>query len=220
MKRQGIIYKYTNKKNGKVYIGRTVLKLSVRKLAGYNQYFMRAIAKYGWDGFTEEILATLPEPLLDEAEIRFIEQYEACNPSKGYNVTKGGKDFAISNMKRVIQLDLDGNKIASYNSMTEAGRAVGISPGTIAGVCDKTQPHRKTAAGFRWVFEGDEIEDFVRPASAKRPVEQYDKDGNLLASYGSIADAQKKTGVANPHITKCCKGKLKTTGGFIWKYKE
>ena len=47
---------------------------------------------------------------------------------------------------------------------------------------------------------------------------QYDKSNNLIAKYFSIIDAERNTGVYNPNIVKCCKGKRKTAGGYIWKY--
>ena len=46
---------------------------------------------------------------------------------------------------------------------------------------------------------------------------QYKKDGTFIASYNSIAEAEKATGVHNPNITKVIKGERKTAGGFIWK---
>ena len=53
-----------------------------------------------------------------------------------------------------------------------------------------------------------------------KPVLQFSKDGELIAEYSSIMEAEKNTGCFNPNICACCKGKLKSTGGFIWKYKE
>ena len=58
-----IIYKATNKVNGKVYIGQTTRDLSTRqcqhkwesKNKGGN-YFYRAINKYGFDSFEWEII--------------------------------------------------------------------------------------------------------------------------------------------------------------------
>ena len=53
-----------------------------------------------------------------------------------------------------------------------------------------------------------------------KPVLQFSKDGELIAEYSSIMEAEKNTGCFNPNICACCKGKLKSTGGYIWKYKE
>lgn len=49
-------------------------------------------------------------------------------------------------------------------------------------------------------------------------VKQYDLDGNFIKEYETIAQACKETGVSQPKVTLVCKGRRKTTGGFIWKY--
>lgn len=49
---------------------------------------------------------------------------------------------------------------------------------------------------------------------------QYSKDGKLIAEYPSTREAERQTGCNHCHIGKCCKGKLKSAGGYIWKYKE
>lgn len=52
------------------------------------------------------------------------------------------------------------------------------------------------------------------------PVEQYDLYGNYIIEFSSARGASRVTGVDNSAITKVCKGKRKTAGGFIWKYKD
>lgn len=47
---------------------------------------------------------------------------------------------------------------------------------------------------------------------------QYSKTGEFIAEYPSIAEAERQTGCNHSHICKCCKGKLKSCGGYIWKY--
>jgi len=53
-----------------------------------------------------------------------------------------------------------------------------------------------------------------------KKVNQYTKQGTFVASYTSICEAERLTSVRNANIVQCCKGRLKTTGGFIWKYFE
>ena len=53
-----------------------------------------------------------------------------------------------------------------------------------------------------------------------KSVIQYSKDGEFIAEYSSIMEAEKYTGCNNSIICKCCKGKRKSAGGYIWKYKE
>jgi hypothetical protein len=51
-----------------------------------------------------------------------------------------------------------------------------------------------------------------------KPVLQYNLDGNLIAEYRSMSDAYKTTNIS--HIYDCCNKKLKTCGGYIWRYKN
>ena len=55
---------------------------------------------------------------------------------------------------------------------------------------------------------------------SSKKVIQYDKNMNKIAEYGSIREAERKTGYDNGFISACCKGKYKTAYGYIWRYKE
>lgn len=96
MERKYCIYKYTNKINGKLYIGQTCKTLEDR--AGKNGYcykrcvlFWRAIQKYGWDNFEPEILLNnLTKEEADKKEIEFISYYNSSNKNYGYNLSLGG----------------------------------------------------------------------------------------------------------------------------------
>ena len=49
---------------------------------------------------------------------------------------------------------------------------------------------------------------------------QYSKDGEFIAEYQSTMEAERQTGCYHQHICKCCKGKRKSAGGYIWRYKD
>lgn len=91
-----VVYKHTNKINGKVYIGWTHNENpKIRWHGGTNYmhhvYFGAAIKKYGWDGFDHEILfCGLSDEEVKKKEIELIALYDATNPNKGYNLTNGG----------------------------------------------------------------------------------------------------------------------------------
>lgn len=51
-----------------------------------------------------------------------------------------------------------------------------------------------------------------------RPVTMHSLDGTYIKSFESVAEAVRVTGIKN--IWSACKGYLKTSGGFIWKFKE
>lgn len=52
------------------------------------------------------------------------------------------------------------------------------------------------------------------------PVEQYDLQGNLIATYPSMIDASRAIGVSDSTICRCCKGDIKQARGYVWKYAD
>ena len=57
----------------------------------------------------------------------------------------------------------------------------------------------------------------TRNEKFKKPILQYDLNGNFIKEWPSATDVGKE---ANDNICKCLKGKTKTAYGFVWKYKE
>jgi hypothetical protein len=55
---------------------------------------------------------------------------------------------------------------------------------------------------------------------SSKGVLQYDKNGLLIKEYGSIIEASDFIKIHPSGITGVCKGKHKTAGGYIWKYKN
>ena len=55
--------------------------------------------------------------------------------------------------------------------------------------------------------------------SRKKAIIQYDKQGNKIAEYESIAEACRKNNLNPGDIYKVAVGKGKTGGGYVWKYK-
>lgn len=51
-----------------------------------------------------------------------------------------------------------------------------------------------------------------------KKVAKYSKEGKLIKIYNSVTEAW-RDGNRNPEcIRNCCKGRTKTSGGYIWKY--
>lgn len=55
-------------------------------------------------------------------------------------------------------------------------------------------------------------------ADSRIPVTQLSKSGMVVREWASIADAMRETGIDGSSISKCCRGKLKQTGGYKWQY--
>lgn len=49
---------------------------------------------------------------------------------------------------------------------------------------------------------------------------QYTKEGDFVQEWNCISDAEKKYSIAHGKISAVCKGKRKSAGGYIWKYKD
>lgn len=95
-----LIYKATNRINGKIYIGQTTRSLQ-KRIKGHNNEskrtnyaFHKAIRKHGIENFDFEVLfecQTLEE--LNKKEIELIKELKANNRDIGYNITIGGSSF-------------------------------------------------------------------------------------------------------------------------------
>ncbi len=53
-----------------------------------------------------------------------------------------------------------------------------------------------------------------------KAVSQYNLEGKFIKEFLSTREAERNLGIAHSSIGACCNGKLKTSGGFIWKYKN
>lgn len=54
--------------------------------------------------------------------------------------------------------------------------------------------------------------------SKNTKIAQYDKQGNKIKEWGSIKEASLHLNIRANHITMCCKGVIKSCGGYCWKY--
>lgn len=52
------------------------------------------------------------------------------------------------------------------------------------------------------------------------PVYQFTLDGEFIASYGSMKEAERETGIFSAAIRCCCIGKSHQSGGYIWCYQD
>lgn len=95
---EGIIYKYTNKINKKVYIGQTRYEKS--RICSHknpkisdNTLFHNAIRKYGWENFEYKVLFRINCDNVQDLNITLnskekvaIKYFNSCNKNYGYNI--------------------------------------------------------------------------------------------------------------------------------------
>ena len=54
----------------------------------------------------------------------------------------------------------------------------------------------------------------------KIPVLQFNKAGDFIKEWTSGTEASKALGLYYTTVGACCRGYIKSAGGFIWKYKN
>lgn len=66
------------------------------------------------------------------------------------------------------------------------------------------------------------LEKIYKGSDNKRSIKinQYDLNGNLINTFNGIKEAGRILNICPGHISKCCKGKMKTAYKSIWKYAE
>lgn len=169
----------------KVYIGITSINPLKRWANGcgytHNEYFHRAICKYGWDNVQHEILCDgLSKEEAEVMEIKLIAEYESNNPKYGYNIQNGGnlagknteatrrkmsqsqkgrktpeevkrKQSDAHIVRQIVQMDDNGNILAIWNGVKTAAKALNIPFQNIHD-CVHKKGYRKHAGGYAWRF--------------------------------------------------------------------
>jgi hypothetical protein len=150
-----------------------------------------------------------------------------------YNICYGTTILRKSKkiQKVVVQKDLNGNVLNTFDSIRSAMIATGINECSISRVCNGFV---NSAGGFLWDFKNAEL---YKKAEEKRCarndithkniergkkkektiISQYDKNGVLVAKYSSYMEAAMHLGTNIRNIRKVCKGTFSTLYGFTFK---
>lgn len=121
----------------------------------------------------------------------------------------------LRHIKKVCQYDYDGNLINIYNDCSEASIITGVDKTSINQCC---LGNYKKAGGYIWCYEGDMCNTDIK--FIEQSVDRYDLNNNYIDSYNSITDASNILKINHQNISAVCRGKRKTAGGYIWKYKN
>lgn len=212
----GIIYKWTNKKNCKKYIGQTIhpdkrYQQHKRGERADSQIIDRAILKYGAENFDYTVLLTIHADtreelrgLLDEAEIASIRLEQSYyKTGLGYNMTLGGMTRGSYNHTEETRLKL--SKIKKGKKLSEAAK-------------------RNIAEGHRGLKFTELHKTNLQKAhkADMRRIRQLTVDGVLVAEYDSIKAAERTTGINRGGISACINGRQQRTTGrdgvsYTWK---
>lgn len=115
----------------------------------------------------------------------------------------------------VDQYSIDWILISSYSSIVEASQKTKIQDKKIL---NALYSKKKIANGYRWL-EHNQNPDLIRgdlKNHRQKAIDQYDKNGNLIASYVSIKEAADKTGFKISALSAAICGRCKSSNGYYW----
>lgn len=212
------IYKFTNKVNGKIYIGQSKNITSRFKshLKSHGSKSMQSdISLYGWKSFRFEVLEFIDECdnisfVLNEREQYFIDIHIKMGlnfNTEFYNkeLFVDGHDKIVSDNTKKKQADARRGMILSREHIKSVRNAA-IERNAIQNMKDKRASSEALSRGIRKLCI---------------PVLQYDLDGNFIKEHETQVDAANYIG--KPHheynINKALKGIMFHAYNFQWRYK-
>lgn len=203
-----IIYKATNLLNGKVYIGQTTRTLKERMgehLRHNESVFDKALAKYGIENFKVEVIDTATTTdELNQKEIYWISYYKSFGEN-GYNMCEGGGNTTGYHHTQ-----------AAKHIMSVAKKQTYIGKGNpFYGKHHSEESKQKMSESRKGRVINEEWRKHLSETSPKKVKVHNIETGEI---FNSIKEAAEKYNIIPTHITRVCRGKRKTTGGFHWEY--
>lgn len=203
-----IIYKATNKINGKMYIGQTTRSLDVR-MAEHARHsdlpFDRAIQKYGLENFEVEIIDTANTiEELNQKEIYWIKYYNTYE-GDGYNACLGGENSKGFRHREESKAKMSEKKSKMY--IGENNPFFGKHHSEE--MCKHFSEQRKGRTLT------DEWKKHISESSAQKRRVRNIETGEI---FNSIVEAAEKYNIVPTHISRVCRGERNKTGGYHWEY--
>ena len=204
-----LVYLHRNKINHKCYVGQTCQKPEDRwGKNGWHyrdqQYFYRAIQKYGWDNFDHLILEDdIPAEKIDERECYWAGYYHALAP-EGYSLQVGkytSKETSSVSTKTRSEASKDKWKDENYRQKVSDGRKKMWE--TASQECQEKMLANLDRSGAGGKARSKQVECI-----------------ETKMKYSSTREAERLTGINHANISQACTGKRKTAGKFHWRYIE
>ena len=107
---------------------------------------------------------------------------------------------------------------AEHNRLHKRG--VPLSEDNKQAISDGLKGHSVSEATKKAVSEAHKgvplSEDHIAKLSKK--ILQFTKSGEFIREWPSAIEAQLQLGIAQSSICRCCNGKRKSAGGYVWEY--
>ena len=121
--------------------------------------------------------------------------------------------------KAVIQYNLNGDRMATFESASEAARQTGGSQSKIT-MCCKRQ--RETANDYQWRYYDDiqDVQKVEKRFITGKKVAKCDEEGNILEIFPSFKEAARAVNGTSSAISRVCSGTNIRHKGYKWKLVE
>lgn len=211
--------------SGKRYIGITCTKTNRRWQNGNGyktqQYFYRAINKYGWDNFQHIIIAKgLDEETAKWLEIELIREWNTTNKDKGYNVTLGGEGdngWTPSEETRKKLSEVKKGKTHSEETRKKMSESRKGEKHPMYGKCGENNPNYGK-------HRSEETKKKMSESRIKRGITKSVICVTTNIIFTTIKEGAEYYNCNN--ISSCCKGKRKSAGKLsdgtklVWRFIE
>lgn len=102
------------------------------------------------------------------------------------------------------------------NTITTDNRAENLRWTTVAGNLSNPISKQRRLDTLRRMYVGL----FGESHPKHKGCIQMDLDGNIIKKWGCMSDACRELGIDSGSLTKVCRGRYSTAGGYKWKYSE
>lgn len=216
------IYKITNQKNGKMYIGKTIGTIEDRWRGHLSdshnpqrnaRHLYRAMNYYGVDNFIIEAIEEIEDVnQLAEREQYWISYYDTYH--NGYNETYGGDG------KHYLNYDLICQKYQELGTCKAVAQILGIDAGHVSTILK--------SMGFE-IKRGIKKKVTHTNKTSSKSIDMYDLSNKYICTFNSITEASQwcidneytnaeKIQSVYSGIMRCLRGDIKYSHQHIWRY--
>lgn len=212
------VYKIINLINGKFYIGSTSREFygrykqhvnTFKNNKNYCKKLNNAFKKYGIENFEFTLLEITTKENVISTEQKYLDlgfDYNIClkansklgckHSEETKNKLRSGNHINI-HKKKVVQYTLNGEKIRTFDSISEAALFLNINSYT--SICGCCHNKRFSAYGYRWCYKNKKLKKVKKPKNNRQKI--YIKNNSIYLEFNSQIECAKYLNVYQSYIS-------------------